>query len=192
MSYSFLRYLLKERPDKASANRKGTLSSVLGFTMIEILVVLIIASVLAAIAAPGWLALTNRQRLNSAQGKLFTSMRNAQSQAKRDKVPTKVTFGDKWIAVHKALVPANQVQAQYFESNIEIKKVEKLTINSSGIVTSRADVIPKEIVFDPKGTVSPDQIEFQVMLTGSPQAGDRTTCVSIKTLLGAIATGDCK
>jgi prepilin-type N-terminal cleavage/methylation domain-containing protein len=210
MSYSFLRYLLKERADKASAHRKGTLSSALGFTMIELLVVIIIAGVLAAIAAPSWLALTNRQRLGTSQNSAYTAIRAAQSNAKRDNRPWQVSFRNntsnraQW-AVHlstpssaPALTAAdwNALPWQDFDSVVRIAKD-----TDSPAPTTLPKITPapgSEVYtaqFNAKGEpTNIPNIPSRVTLTTTPNAGTRKVCVVISTLLGSLSSksdGDC-
>lgn len=64
----------------------------LGFTLIEMVVVVLIVSVLGAIAAASWTAFLNLQQLNTSQDQVLRAMREAQSNAKRDKLTWQVSF----------------------------------------------------------------------------------------------------
>lgn len=66
--------------------------STAGYTMIEIIVVVVIIGILSAIVGPSWLGFLTRQRLSSAQGQALTVMRDAQVNAKRDKRIWEVCF----------------------------------------------------------------------------------------------------
>jgi prepilin-type N-terminal cleavage/methylation domain-containing protein len=63
-----------------------------GFTLIEMLVVVIIIGVLSAIAAPSWVAFTNRQRVSKVNDEVFGAIQQAQQEAKKTKRSYSVWF----------------------------------------------------------------------------------------------------
>ena len=77
----------------------------LGFTLLEMLVVLAVLGILGAIVSPSWVGFSINQSLNSAQSRAFSNLRSAQSSAKRDQVEWQASFrnfGDRaQYAVHK-------------------------------------------------------------------------------------------
>jgi prepilin-type N-terminal cleavage/methylation domain-containing protein len=185
LSKSLWQLLSSQTKAKKSPDIKRSTS---GFTLIELLVVVIIVGVLSAIAAPSWLAFVNRQRINAATNTVFTALRSAQSQAKKENQPKTVTID---ITNGKVTVPGTTQES--LDSKIKITAVTEnnpgTTIISSGTAT---------ILFDEKGTpfklnttynppvrtkaVSPIQIKLKQDLSGSEQ------CVTIRTLIGAIDT----
>lgn len=76
-----------------------------GFTLIEMLVAITIIGVLSAIAIPSWLGFINQQRLNAAQNKTLTVMRDAQVKAKVEKRRWDACFRDNGTQVLWAVSP---------------------------------------------------------------------------------------
>jgi prepilin-type N-terminal cleavage/methylation domain-containing protein len=85
-------------------HRPNSLTPSSGFTLIEVLVVIIIAAVLAGIAAPGWLAFVNRQRITSVQSDLVANLNKLQSDAQQRRTPIQI-----WVDVN----PTDRPQIRY-------------------------------------------------------------------------------
>jgi len=86
--------LLHNSAAKPSPNFNKTASrkSDGGFTIIELIVIVLVLGLLSAIAAPSWLAFINRQRVRTVNDRVFQSLRLAQSEAKRTKRDITITF----------------------------------------------------------------------------------------------------
>jgi prepilin-type N-terminal cleavage/methylation domain-containing protein len=166
-----------------------------GYTLIEILVVIAIAGILAAIAAPSWLAFINRQRLSTSYSTAYTAIRSAQSNAKRDKLMWQVSFRNtsntaQWV-VHPT--PPSAMTAAYWDSlpwqdfDANVKIVDNTEPQPRTTLT-KLSVVPEPDIyraqFNAKG--QPNGLGEMGRITLTTKTGGRKVCVIISTLLGAL------
>lgn len=146
-----------------------------GFTFIELLVVIIIISVLAAIAAPGWLAFMNRQRVNTVRNETLQIIRTAQAQARRSRsnqvVEFDVTGARPRVAVNGVWQNLGSGEIRPGVMTLSTKtgtgqtNVTKITLNHTGGLENTAQV--------------PFTINFAIANSNARQ------CIKIESLLGA-------
>ena len=169
----------------------------MGFTLLEILVVLAMVGILSAIAAPSWLSFSINQSLNSAQSRAFSTLRLAQSNAKRDQVDWQASFrnfGDRaQYAMHKTPISYtsdsaywNSLPWENFDGAVVI--VEDAPIGYPDTTFSRQSPRPTPDVYRARFTYkgNADSIGEQGKITFAPRIGDRRKCVIVSTILGSM------
>lgn len=160
-------------------NRKSSLQCFLlfrdkqqdpGFSLIEVVAVVLMIGVLAAIAAPSWLTFINRQRLNKANDVVVTALQQASREAKKTKTRYSVTFKVKdkisKIAVHPSSpIPGDDSSLwQPLGQDVDIKsgQVALLTnltdtnkTDDNGTLKKEYNYLstPKSITFDYMGSL---------------------------------------
>jgi type II secretory pathway pseudopilin PulG len=181
-----------------------------GFTIMELLIIIIIVGVLAAIAAPSWLSFVNQRRVNAANDFVLRSLQDAQSQAKSKKLSYSVSLiapsdGSPAIAVHPASSPpsntATDKRWKSFGQELGIKPKQiwlGTNATNAGTVAANLKPVPPNgvtaITFDYLGNVQSGN--GLVIAVAAAQANNPTTplpqtnrCVAVTTLLGAMQTG---
>ena len=175
--------------------KKHAIAKTLGFTLIEILVVVAMVGVLSAIAAPSYSGFVNNQRLSASQTKVFQALKSAQSDAKSrqsDNIRSGVTF------------TTGVTSGAYRLDNVKIDSGKSQSLEQGTIISSLTAglsaaplISPYPIAFDSKGFVyDPSQFDAGQTLTlpicinlSAANNPNKKKWVKIQTLLGAMTTG---
>jgi prepilin-type N-terminal cleavage/methylation domain-containing protein len=186
-SINYIKFCLKQInlvPKNYSSNQTG-------FTLIEMLVVIIMVGVLGAIAIPSWLSLVQTRRLNAAQNQAYRSITEAQSNAKKEKLAWEACFRDDGTKVLWATRSVPSANATTSCSNApnwqplsnDAKKIAIDTANTS-FDNSQTGYYRRQ--FEYNGSTNPPLRRITLIVRGETNGIKR--CVIVSTILGALRT----
>jgi prepilin-type N-terminal cleavage/methylation domain-containing protein len=178
-----------------------------GFTLLEVLVVVIMIAILSAIAAPGWLAFVQQRRASSANGAVFRALQKAQSEAKNTKLSYSVSVRNEnnipEIAVHQTdtdgdgtvdVPAANSILWTNLGEELGLKSGQVTlytNIDAENSVDASTQHSTGTITFDYLGAL-PVGADTDLKVVAAATKGDGTLvessqrCVTVKTLLGSL------
>lgn len=183
---------------KASMRYTRRKPATAGFTLLEMLVVLIIIGVLFAIAAPSWTALMNRQRVGTVREQAVQVIREAQNKARLTRVPQAIVFdnnnNDGTIAPRAAIVARslNTVDDKIDDSAINLATIKNWqTLGGGDVKGGGIDFFAGQLVFDGNGAVDTQTaIPFVVKVKPRNASPQTYRCAVVQTLLGSIRLTD--
>ena len=165
-----------------------------GYTLLELIVVVILLGVLASIAAPGWLGFINRQRVRTVNDRVFQSLRLAQSEAKRTKSDVKIEFNyiqndpvadPPTIKFSPALATGGEIQK--LNAGGEIKP-GTIKLSAASCSTAGACVRATSLTFDYQGNLTTGTTPFIVAVAAVNGGGKQ--CAIVETLIGGMRTAE--
>ncbi len=166
--------------------------SISGMTILEVLTVVVIIGILAAIAAPGWLSFVNRQRASRAQDQVLQAFRTTQAEARRTRqdrtltlIPNTGDLPQLDIDSPEGVDPATGITPTVLgEGDLEPSMISLQIYESEAAVTD--DVF--RITFDPNGGLDVDEQNLELpvrIVVSAPANSDTQRCIIVQTLLGA-------
>lgn len=163
-----------------------------GFTILEVLAVVVILGILAAIASPSWVAFTNAREANQLADQVLQRMRQSQTAAGRNRRTQIVEINPN---------DTDPPQLRYGDelSEEDVRTLEELgegRLNPGVVAVNAFDANGEEVdavVFDVNGVIVSDgDLPITVSVTVPATGPGTTRCVVLKTLMGAaeITRGD--
>lgn len=161
---------------------------VAGFTLLEVLTTVALIGIISAIAIPSFAGLINRQRLNNAQEQVFTIMRNAQANAKRERRTWTACFRDDGTRVLSSLnrLPSSTwtcATATNWQPLLGAdSKLIAINVPNTSIDPSPATYYP--VQFEYNGSIKPPLRRITLNIRNETNGIKR--CVFLSTVLGAL------
>ncbi|MCC5665290.1 type II secretion system GspH family protein [Nostoc sp. CHAB 5784] len=187
-----------------------------GFTLIEVIVVALMIGILAAIAAPSWVAFVNRQKVNKANDAVLAALQEAQREAKNKKLSYSVSFQKNnttqnvEVAIYRTDAVISTWTWKPLGADVGVSSDQFLLgTNLSGENTAASSVsytlsASKKITFDYMGALpnasfgtaiapstEPPGLKIVVAVLSSANSTSPSSvkrCVIVKTLLGSLLT----
>lgn len=154
-----------------------------GFTLLELAVVVLIAGVLAAIGAAGWLSFMNRQRVRTAAETAMAVLQQARSSSQQQRREYQASFRELNGVIQYAVHPASDIATnalwQTLSADVQLD-IDETTFKQSTAVSPTV----YRVQFTHQGFLK-EGIGGQGRIVFEPKSqGDDRACVFMSTLLG--------
>lgn len=150
-----------------------------GFTLIELIVSIAIVGILFSIAAPGWLAFANRQRVNSARDQVAQALGQAQENAQRSRIGYS-------LLINGAIDPATLTVRPTSATTGGVAEPLGGSQSAAGTLGIQTTGNVTRIDFNSKGELAETLTLPVTIAVFSPSNSNIKSCVIVETLLGAM------
>jgi len=168
---------------KMKVSKTALLSPSAGFTLLELLLIVVIVGVLAAIVTPSWLGFLSRQRIDTVRNDLVQTLKQSQQDAiqRRQTITIELATIDNYPTIDNGVV-------RELASGSGIKP-GAVTMSSYSVNSSNGNITDDgTISFDYQGRPINEELPFVISLTGENFPSKR--CVIIANLIGTIKTAE--
>lgn len=169
-----------------------------GFSLMEMVIVVLIIAAISAIAAPGWLAFTSRQRIRTVNDAVYRAIQETQSTAKLENLPKVIEFDNTvdppTYQIYTEDADATEYPVQTLNMNGEIKEgqIDLQVFDGTTLIDTDGE---KLLTFDYEGNVSSvaddqtlDDNGFAIVVSSAD--GGTKHCVIVQTKLGAMTKAE--
>ena len=159
-----------------------------GFTLVEMITAIIIVGVLASIAAPNFLGLLNRNRVNQSLSEVEGAVREAQRLAIRRGKTCSIrltTASGSSLSLVEVTPDGSGAYVGCLLSDRELPNEVTFSLSSGGTVTPINSASTEDLTFTGKGI----PVDEKTIVVSHPNVNVQK-CLRIEGLLGNILTGD--
>jgi len=178
--------ILTRHPIRKFGNNRNTD----GFSLMELMMVVLIIGIFSAVAVPSWNAFISRQRTRTINGSVLQAFKTAQAEAKRYKADYVLEFDTAADPPEYSIYAEGTADEDKIWEILDPNPGKELDQKQGMIVLETSNPPDNTITFDSLGAT--EQTDFQV--TVSLPNGNMERCVIVGTALGAMRTaegGDC-
>lgn len=156
--------------------------------MLEVMAVVTIIAILAAIAAPGWVAFANRQRSNRAADQVLQAIRSSQADAKRTRRTRTLEFSE-GTDDEAPTINQNGIVSKIGEGDLnglaKLRVFENVTFDGNGDATGGDEITGQAISFTSTGGLEDVNLPVHVTIAVPGNGEGAKKCIEIRSLLGA-------